>query len=55
MKVGDLVEMRGSHGLIVEIKKNNYPPYQVWYRVHWQDTNAFDWVPKGNYKSFKKI
>jgi hypothetical protein len=55
MKVGDLVEMLGSRGLIVEIKTNNYPPYQTWYKVHWQDVNAFDWVSKGTYKSFKKI
>ena len=56
MRVGDLVEMRGSRGIIVEIKQNNrYPPYQIWYKVHWQDVNAFDWVRKGTYKSFRKI
>jgi hypothetical protein len=37
MKVGDLIEMRGSVGVLTDIKKNRFPPYQVWYRVRWQN------------------
>ena len=54
MKVGDLVEMRGAVGLLTEIKKNKFPPYQVWYKIFWNDTNKNEWVI-GAYLGIKKV
>ena len=57
MKVGDLVEMRGAIGLLTEIKKNKFPPYQVWYKIFWNDTNKNEWVMSGRdtYLGIKKV
>ena len=54
MKVGDLVEMRGAIGLLTDIKKNKFSPYQVWYKVVWNDTNKNEWVI-GEYLGIKKV
>ena len=47
MKVGDLVELKGmsSPGLITGIKKLKFPPYNVFYKIHWQG-GKFCWVKK---------
>ena len=46
MKVGDLVDVNGSVGVLLEIKPNKVPPYQVWYRIQWQHKEGHWWHTK---------
>jgi hypothetical protein len=46
VKVGDLVEVNGSVGVLLEIKPNKVPPYQVWYRIQWQHKEGHWWHTK---------